>query len=134
VAARTTAGGGTRSGARTSTTRWASGRNTHSHSSSVPCRRLRERRSLPPCGILVVVSVPEGWSEVDSALTREFSFAGFGEAIAFVQRVASLAQSEDHHPDIDIRFKRVTLRWSTHSAGGVTERDRELAARSAELA
>ena len=82
----------------------------------------------------MVVSVPEGWSEVDSALTREFSFAGFGEAIAFVQRVATLAQTEDHHPDIDIRFKRVTLRWSTHSAGGVTQRDRELAARSAELA
>ena len=80
------------------------------------------------------MSVPEGWSEVDSALMREFSFAGFGEAIAFVQRVATLAQAEDHHPDIDIRFKRVTLRWSTHSAGGVTERDRELAARSAELA
>jgi 4a-hydroxytetrahydrobiopterin dehydratase len=80
------------------------------------------------------VGIPDGWSEVDSALTREFSFAGFGEAIAFVERVATLAQGADHHPDIDIRFKRVTLRWSTHSAGGVTERDRELAARSAELA
>jgi len=79
------------------------------------------------------VGVPEGWREVDSALAREFSFAEFIEAIAFVQRVATLAQAEDHHPDIDIRFKRVTLRWSTHSAGGVTERDRELAARSAEL-
>jgi 4a-hydroxytetrahydrobiopterin dehydratase len=100
----------------------------------VPCRRLGERRSAQaPCDILVVVGVPEGWREVDSALTREFSFAEFIEAIAFVQRVATLAQAEDHHPDIDIRFKRVTLRWSTHSAGGVTERDRELAARSAEL-
>jgi 4a-hydroxytetrahydrobiopterin dehydratase len=80
------------------------------------------------------VSVPEGWREVDAALTREFSFDGFREAIAFVGRVADLAEAEDHHPDIDIRFKRVTLRWSTHSSGGVTERDRELAARSAELA
>lgn len=80
------------------------------------------------------MSVPEGWSEIDDALTREFSFAGFREAIAFVGRVAELAEAEDHHPDIDVRFKRVTLRWSTHSAGGVTERDRELAARSAELA
>ena len=57
------------------------------------------------------MGVPEGWREVDSALTREFSFAEFIEAIAFVQRVATLAQAEDHHPDIDIRFKRVTLRW-----------------------
>ena len=80
------------------------------------------------------MSVPEGWSEVDAALVREFSFAGFREAIAFVERVASLAQAEDHHPDVDIRFKRVTLRWSTHSAGGVTDRDRALATRSAELA
>lgn len=80
------------------------------------------------------MSVPEGWSEVDAALTREFPFGGFREAIAFVARIANLAEAEDHHPDIDIRFKRVTLRWSTHSAGGVTERDRELAARSAELA
>lgn len=79
------------------------------------------------------MSIPEGWSEVDATLTREFSFADFRSAIAFVDKVAALAEAEDHHPDIDIRFKRVTLRWSTHSAGGVTERDRELAARSAEL-
>jgi 4a-hydroxytetrahydrobiopterin dehydratase len=65
---------------------------------------------------------------------REFSFGGFGEAIAFVERVAKLAQAEDHHPEIDIRFKRVTLRWTSHSAGGITDRDRELAARSAGLA
>jgi 4a-hydroxytetrahydrobiopterin dehydratase len=80
------------------------------------------------------VSTPEGWSEVDGALTREFTFDGFPAAVAFVGRVAELAGAEDHHPDIDIRFKRVTLRWSTHSAGGITERDGELAARSAELA
>jgi len=80
------------------------------------------------------VSVPEGWSEVDAALEREFSFDGFREAIAFVDRVADLAEAENHHPDVDIRFKRVTLRWSTHSAGGITDRDRELAARSAALA
>jgi len=79
------------------------------------------------------VDAPSGWKEVDSALEREFSFADFRAAIAFVTSVADLAEAENHHPDIDIRFTRVTLRWSTHSAGGVTERDRELAARSAEL-
>lgn len=78
--------------------------------------------------------MPEGWSEIDGALTREFSFDGFREAIAFVDRVADLAEAEDHHPDIDIRFRRVTLRWSTHSAGAITDRDRELARRSADLA
>jgi 4a-hydroxytetrahydrobiopterin dehydratase len=80
------------------------------------------------------VTAPAGWNEVESALEREFTFPDFRRAIAFVVSVAELAEAEDHHPDIDIRFRRVTLRWSTHSAGGVTDRDRELAARSADLA
>lgn len=74
------------------------------------------------------------WIEVDGALQREFELPSFGEAIGFVNRVAELAEAEDHHPDISISYKRVTLRWTTHSAGGITERDRELAARSAALA
>lgn len=82
----------------------------------------------------LLVSAPEGWSEVDGALEREFEFGDFREAMAFVNRVAELANEEDHHPDIDIRWNRVTLRWSTHSAGGITDRDRELAGRSANLA
>jgi 4a-hydroxytetrahydrobiopterin dehydratase len=75
-----------------------------------------------------------GWSEVDGALERVFRFDGFGEAMAFVNRVAELADSEDHHPDIEIHYNRVVLRWATHSAGAITDRDRELAGRSAELA
>jgi 4a-hydroxytetrahydrobiopterin dehydratase len=84
-------------------------------------------RRMPP-------DVPEGWAEIDAALVREFEFQRFPEAIAFVDRVAELAEAENHHPDIDVRYRRVTLRWSTHSAGGITDRDRELAVRSAELA
>jgi pterin-4a-carbinolamine dehydratase len=76
----------------------------------------------------------EGWEERDDALVREFSFDGFAEAIAFVNRVAELAERENHHPDIDVRYSKVTLRWTTHSEGGITERDQELARRSAELA
>lgn len=74
-----------------------------------------------------------GWDEVDGALEREFELPSFAAAIAFVNRVAELADAENHHPDISISYKRVTLRWATHSAGGITDRDRELAARSAEL-
>ena len=77
-------------------------------------------------------SVP-GWDEVDGALQREFELPSFAEAIAFVNRVADLAENENHHPDISISYKRVTLRWTTHSQGGITEKDRELAARSGEL-
>jgi len=74
------------------------------------------------------------WPEVDGALERELEFDSFPTAIAFVDRLAELAEAENHHPDIDIRYNRVRVRWTTHSAGGITDRDRELAARTDELA
>jgi 4a-hydroxytetrahydrobiopterin dehydratase len=77
---------------------------------------------------------PDGWSDVDNALERTFTFENFVEALGFVNRVGELAEAEDHHPDIRIDYKNVTLRWWTHTAGGITDRDRELASRSAELA
>jgi 4a-hydroxytetrahydrobiopterin dehydratase len=79
------------------------------------------------------VSVPEGWREEDDALVREFEHESFPATIAFVQRLADLAESENHHPDMDIRYRRVVVRWSTHSAGGVTDRDRKLAAPTSDL-
>ena len=77
---------------------------------------------------------PEGWSEVDGALERTFELGSFVDALAFVNRVGELAERENHHPDIRIDYKRVTLRWWTHTAGGITDRDRDLAGQSAELA
>lgn len=74
------------------------------------------------------------WPEIDGALERTFELGSFVEAIAFVNRVAELAERENHHPDIAVAYKKVTLRWTTHSAGGITDRDRELAARTDELA
>ena len=79
------------------------------------------------------MTIPAGWREDGDALVRELEFESFPAAVAFVQRLAELAEREDHHPDIDIRYRRVTVRWSTHSAGGVTDRDRELAGRTLEL-
>lgn len=76
---------------------------------------------------------PEGWTEVDDALERTFELENFVEALAFVNRVGELAEAEDHHPDIAIHYNRVTLRWWTHTAGGVTDRDRELAEKSGRL-
>lgn len=84
--------------------------------------------------MLKAMGVPEGWSEVEGALEREFEFEGFGEAIAFVNRVAELAEAANHHPDIAISYRRVTLRWRTHSAEAISERDRELAVASSALA
>ena len=75
----------------------------------------------------------DDWEERDGALVREFELPSFREAIEFVGRLADLAESEDHHPDLDIRYRRVTVRWTTHSAGGITEKDRELAVRTSAL-
>ena len=79
------------------------------------------------------MDAPEGWKVVDDALERTFALEDFAQALAFVNRVGELAETENHHPDIAIHYDKVTLRWWTHSACGVTERDRELAARSGEL-
>jgi 4a-hydroxytetrahydrobiopterin dehydratase len=76
----------------------------------------------------------DDWHEVEGALETTYELGSFEEAIAFVNRVAALAEAENHHPDIAIAYRKVTLRWTTHSAGGITDRDRELARRSDELA
>jgi 4a-hydroxytetrahydrobiopterin dehydratase len=74
------------------------------------------------------------WSEVDGALERTFQLADFVAALAFVNRVGELAEAENHHPDIAIHYNRVTLRWWTHTAGGITDRDRDLAEKTSALA
>jgi len=80
------------------------------------------------------MQTPPNWIEVDGGLERTFELPSFPEAIAFVNRVAELAEQEDHHPDIAVSYRKVTLRWTTHSAGGITDRDHALAAQSDGLA
>src|SRR5215213_9235483 len=70
-----------------------------------------------------------GWSRRRNVLSKTFTWPTFGDAIAFVNRVAKLADAANHHPDIDIRYTKVTCTLSTHDAGGITELDLELAAR-----
>jgi len=73
-----------------------------------------------------------GWSSAETggaALTRTFKFDDFKAALSFVNRVGDEAEQLDHHPDIDIRWNKVALTLSTHSAGGLTERDFTLAHR-----
>ena len=64
-----------------------------------------------------------GWTRQGDAVTRQFTFASFRDAIAFVTRLAFEAEAADHHPDLAINYKRVTVTWSTHDAGGVTRKD-----------
>jgi 4a-hydroxytetrahydrobiopterin dehydratase len=64
-----------------------------------------------------------GWTLDGDAIRKQFTFKDFLEAIAFVNRLAPEAEKADHHPDILINYKRVTLTYSTHSEGGLTEKD-----------
>ena len=63
------------------------------------------------------------WSHKDNAITRTMKFPSFPDAIAFVTRLAFSAEGSDHHPDLHISYRTVTISWSTHSEGGVTEKD-----------
>jgi len=65
------------------------------------------------------------WSIDGEEISRTFEFSDFAEAIGFVNRVALVAEKADHHPDIDIRWNKVTLVLSTHSAGALTDLDRK---------
>ena len=64
-----------------------------------------------------------GWTLDGDAIKKQFTFKDFLEAIAFVNRLAPEAEKADHHPDILINYKRVTLTYSTHDAGGLTDKD-----------
>ena len=64
-----------------------------------------------------------GWEPRDGMLVRVYGFLDFVQAIAFVNRVAELAEASGHHPDIDIRYNRVRLALVTHDAGGISDRD-----------
>lgn len=73
------------------------------------------------------LSAVTGWKLEGNQIRKEFSFSDFVHAMGFVNSVALLAERANHHPDIDIRWNVVRLTLSTHSAGGLTEKDFALA-------
>lgn len=73
------------------------------------------------------VEAHPGWGKVGDGIARTFELADFNESMGLVIRVALAAEKVDHHPDIDIRWNKVTLTLSTHSEGGVTAKDLNLA-------
>src|SRR5438874_1196545 len=68
-----------------------------------------------------------GWTRKGDLVQKTYSFARFGDGVRFVDQVAELADSMNHHPDIDIRYTKVTFSLSTHDAGGITQMDLDLA-------
>ena len=74
-----------------------------------------------------------GWTRKGDTLVKSYHFATFPAGIAFVERVAEIAETMGHHPDIDIRYTKVHFALSTHDAGGITEKDFALAKAIEEL-
>jgi 4a-hydroxytetrahydrobiopterin dehydratase len=87
------------------------------------------RSKLSDVEIHRALSALTGWSRRGDTLVKTFTFQRFADGIAFVNRVARIADEMDHHPDIDIRYTKVTMSLSTHDAGGVTKTDFKLAER-----
>ena len=69
-----------------------------------------------------LTSLP-GWARDGNTIRKTFAFTGFPEAVAFVARLVPGAEAADHHPDLTINYRRVTVSYTTHSAGGLTEKD-----------
>jgi 4a-hydroxytetrahydrobiopterin dehydratase len=73
------------------------------------------------------IETPEGWHSDGAALTRELRFADFAEAWGFMCRAALIAEKMDHHPEWSNVYNRVSIRLTTHDAGGLTDKDAALA-------
>jgi 4a-hydroxytetrahydrobiopterin dehydratase len=72
----------------------------------------------------------QGWHREGNAITKEFVRGGFAEATQFIAKLAPIADAMDHHPDVQLyRYKRVKIILTTHSAGGITQNDFDLAAK-----
>jgi len=80
-----------------------------------------------------IESVPE-WDPLNGEIQRTYQFPDFNASIAFVNQLAEYAERVQHHPDILIRYNKVTLTVSTHDAGGITKKDFELASAADDLA
>lgn len=98
------------------------------------CCPLDAAAQLAGPGLAAQLAELPHWSVRDGALQREFAFADFHRTIGFVNAVAWMASGQDHHPDLNVSYSRCTVRWRTHSAGGITLNDFICAARTDALA
>jgi 4a-hydroxytetrahydrobiopterin dehydratase len=82
---------------------------------------------LTPTEIEQRLATLQSWTQAGNEISRTFTLPSFPAALAFASAVGHLAERDDHHPDILIQYRKVTLTLSTHSAGGLTEKDFDLA-------
>lgn len=83
---------------------------------------------LDPTAVQQFLREHAEWAIEAGMLVRTYELASFPAAMAFVQKVGARAEAKNHHPDIDVRWRKVTLRLVTHDAGGLTDLDTSLAA------
>ena len=89
----------------------------------------RMRQKLSDLEIQRALGGLPAWSRLGDVLTKTFTFERFADGIAFINRVAKMADEMNHHPDIDVRYTKITITLSTHDAGGITQSDLQLAER-----
>ena len=82
---------------------------------------------LTPDHINQALQTVKDWKQESASIKRTYQFADFAAALKFVNKVAGAAEEANHHPDIDIRWNKVTLTLATHSEGGLTQKDFDLA-------
>ena len=87
------------------------------------CAALDASRASSAAEIDAQLAELPGWSLREGAIERSFAFRDYYDTIAFVNALAWVVHREDHHPELRVGYNRCSVRWSTHSAGGVTEND-----------
>ncbi|MTV25762.1 4a-hydroxytetrahydrobiopterin dehydratase [Nitriliruptoraceae bacterium ZYF776] len=90
-------------------------------------------RPLDDATLTTELSRLDGWELDDGALARTYTFVSFRAAIDAIAAIADLAEDADHHPELTNVYARLTVRWTTHDADGVTSRDLEMARRTDEV-
>jgi 4a-hydroxytetrahydrobiopterin dehydratase len=87
------------------------------------CAAQESNRGHQPDEIAAQLAELGQWQLRDGAIERVFGFANFHEVMDFVNAVAAMVHGEDHHPDIALGYNRCTIRWNTHSVGGISDND-----------
>ncbi len=87
------------------------------------CRPLEGHAPMAPAVITQHLAVAPGWALVDGAIQKRFEFADFHRTIGFVNALAWIANAEDHHPDLQVSYGHCTVRFNTHSVGGISIND-----------
>ena len=87
------------------------------------CRPQPRDRAMAPAEVDAQLAELRGWRHVDGALERSLAFRDYYDTIAFVNALAWMVHGEDHHPELRVGYNRCTVRWNTHSVGGISEND-----------